>query len=204
MVSHHQTPERETRMFDLFRPDFASPKTGKLIDSHNGAVCEMENIRAETEREAADLAAADPFSIDPEALETRSAKIRRGRHDATKKEISLLQERIELCGLLQSERTAAYQAASEALDRARKETRAGLAQLGFSDWLACPDTIVQAEISRILNFSAQCKAAIARVVEVRDSGESLSHESTSAKWRLDEMTEKLRAAIKAAAAVLVV
>ena len=191
-------------MFDLFEPDFSSPKTRKLISSHNHAVCELENIRAETEREAADLAALDPFSVDPEALETTSAKIRRARHDATKKEIALLQERIELCGLLQTERTAAYQAAAEALDRARQETRAGLAQLGFSDWLNFRDSVVQAEISRILDFAPPCKAAIARVQEVRDSGESLSHESTSAKWRLDEMTEKLKAAIAQAAAVLVV
>ena len=177
-------------MFDLFEPDFSSPKTRKLISSHNAAVCELENIRAETEREAAALAAADPFSIDPEALETRSAKIRRGRHDATKKEISLLQERIELCGLLQAERTAAYQAASEALTRVRMETRAGLAQLGFGDWLTCPDAIVQGEISRILDFASPCKAAIARVQEVRDFGMSLSQESGDSKWRLDSLTEK--------------
>lgn len=190
-------------MFELLPPDFASPKSVKLCESHNHAVAQLEASRAETERAAETLRKINPFETDAADVEAMSAEIRRARYEALKTEIGLCQERLEILAALEIDRAAAQQAAAETLDQSRRTVRAGLAELGYETWLSNRNTTVKNELSILVDSASPCNAAARRLADVRDKSGALVAEVVETRRKLSELSEKLRKAVQDASAVLI-
>ena len=183
-------------LFDV--SEYASSAKVKEVDEHNDACTSLMMLVQGIENDISALETADLFATDLSDLTGRMNVLRGRRQTAAQAEITLLQQRLTLLQQLQQERAAAHEAAIATLQQARSVVKDGLLKLGFNAWLSQPDSIVQSEIARIIDFAAGPDVALARLETIRDASVSLSTEYSSTRQQLADLTDAARKRVREA------